>query len=117
MDSGSDAPVGAGYWAVRAMSHMPKRATQHGVFLSGAEAPIAALKPGQEELHRQYFYTTEAKALQETYLAQDSFKDSIYSKSLSKLTLPEDYLEKTQAVKIPLPGPGGYLGTEHWTSE
>jgi hypothetical protein len=99
------------------MRHMPKRATQHGVFLSGSEAPIAALKPGQEELHRTQFYTTEAKPLQETYLAQDSFKDSIYSKSLSKLTLPDDYTERTQAIKIPPPGPGGYSGTEHWTSE
>eukprot|EP00746_Dinoflagellata_sp_MGD_P071455 gnl/MRDRNA2_/MRDRNA2_29103_c0_seq1.p1 gnl/MRDRNA2_/MRDRNA2_29103_c0~~gnl/MRDRNA2_/MRDRNA2_29103_c0_seq1.p1 ORF type:complete len:297 (-),score=50.78 gnl/MRDRNA2_/MRDRNA2_29103_c0_seq1:146-931(-) len=99
------------------MAHMPKRAAQHGVFQSGAEAPISALKPGQEELHRKHFYTTEAKPLQETYLAQDSFKDSIYRKSLSKLTLPEDYLEVTQPIKVPPPGPGGYEGTDHWISE
>jgi len=113
----SETPAGAGLRAVRAMAHMPKRSTQHGVFLSGAEAPIAALKPGQDELHRKHFYTTEAKPLQETYLAQDSFKDSIYRKSLSKLTLPEDYLERQQPVKVPPPGPGGYSGTDHWTSE
>jgi hypothetical protein len=96
---------------------MPKRSTQHGVFLSGAEAPIAALKPGQEDLHRQHFYTTEAKPLQETYLAQDSFRDSVYRKSMSKLTLPDDYLEVAQAIKVPPAGPGGYSGTDHWTSE
>jgi len=117
MDSGYETPAGAGLRAVRAMSHMPKRATQHGVFLSGAESAIAALKPGQEDLHRQHFYTTEAKPLQETYLAQDAFKDSIYRKSLSKLTLPEDYLERMQSIKVPPAGPGGYSGTDHWTSE
>lgn len=100
------------------MAHMPKRATQHGVFLSGAEAAIAALKPGQEELHRQHFYTTERKPLQETYLAQDSFRESVYTKSLAKLTLPEDYVDPAQTIKpFVQKNPPGYTGTEHWTSE
>jgi len=129
MDSGSDeiAPTGlagAGWRAVRAMAHMPKRVTQHGIHLSGAEAPIASLKPGQEELHRQHFYTTEAKPLQETYLAQDSFKETIYQKSLSKLTLPEDYSDRAKPVLTKAQemfgrsgAVTGYSGTDHWTSE
>jgi len=112
------APAGAGMRAARAFAHMPKRATQHGVFLPGNEAPIAALKPGQEELHRQQFYTTEAKPLQETYLAQDSFKESVYRTSLSKLTLPEDYLEVSKPIRpVKASHPPGYSGTDHWTSE
>jgi len=108
------------------MAHMPKRATQHGVFLSGSEAPIASLKPGQEELHRQHFYTTEAKPLHETYLSADAFKETLYQKQQSKLTLPEDYVDRqrpviTKAQEMFGMGNsgvvGGYSGTDHWTSE
>lgn len=117
----SDVAAGAGMRAVRAMSHIPKRATQHGVFLSGAEASITSLKPGQDQLHRQNFYLTEAKALQETYISQDQFKDSVYSKSISKLTLPEDYHEPARPIR-PAATTGAYksgfyAGTGHWKSE
>lgn len=100
------------------MAHVPKRATQHGIFMSGSETSPPALKPGQNELHRQDLYITESKPWQEPYLFQDQFNDSHYTKSIARVTLPEDYEDPTKPCKPPTitagcdPG-----GTEHWKSE
>lgn len=101
------------------MAHVPKRATQHGIFLSGAEAPIVTLKPGQKVLHRDGFYTAETKALEETYLSQDQFKKSLYKKGISELTQPVDYKDPQKPIPPVVSGgsSGSYLGAGHWRSE
>lgn len=99
------------------MAHIPKRATQHGIFLSGCEVSPPALKPGQVELHRQDLYSTEAKPVKEPYLFQDQFNDSHYVTSTGRATLPEDYENPTQAQKPPEVTIGGSGGTQHWRSE
>lgn len=103
------------------MAHVPKRATQHGLFLPGAEAPVVSLKPGQQELERRGFYTTEAKALEETYLSQDQFNESIYAKAISHGTLPVDYEDPQKPTQkrnaAATAGTGGHMGTGHWRSE
>lgn len=95
---------------------IPKRATQHGVFLSGAEAEICALKPGQSQLHRTNFYTTEAPALRETYISQNEDKDSVYKKDISRAMLPEDYYDRVQSI-YPAHHKIKPSGAAHWSSE
>jgi len=104
------------------LAYVPKRATQHGIFLSGREAPIVTLKPGQKELHRDGFYTAETKALEETYLSQDAFKKSVYTKNISELTQPVDYKDPQKPIPPVVSGSGSGLDAErfrtlHWRSE
>lgn len=100
------------------MAHIPKRATQHGVFLPGHETARPCLKPGQDQLCRQNYYTTEAKDLEETYLADNAFQDSVYRKDIARATMPEDYEEPVKPMIPPNPkNEAGYTGSAHWRSE
>lgn len=100
------------------MSHIPRRATQHGIFLSGCETSPPVLKPGQTELQRQDLYSKEAKPVQEPYLFQDQFVDTIYNKQIARITLPEDYEDPTTTLAPPSVTCGGEAGgTAHWVSE
>jgi len=100
------------------MSHIPRRATQHGIFLSGCETTPPVLKPGQTELQRQDLYSKEAKPVQEPYLIQDQLADSIYNKQIANITLPEDYKNPQQPLAPPSVTCGGEAGgTAHWVSE
>lgn len=87
------------------------------IFLSGDEVAPVALKPGQASLDRQ-LYTNEARAHEETYVAADNPKGSIYGVNHSGWTRPEDYMD---VVKPFLPTEpktaGGHHGTAHWGSE
>jgi hypothetical protein len=100
------------------MAHIPKRATQHGIFLSGSEISPPELKPGQTELHRQDLYTLEAKPVKDPYLFQNQVADSNYTLSIAQITLPEDYEDPAQPYKPWQPpanvNVGG--GTDHWKS-
>jgi len=100
------------------MTHIPRRATQHGIFLSGCEVTPPVLKPGQTELQRQELYCKEAKAVHEPYLFQDQMCDSTYNKQIAKVTLPEDYKDPQKPL-VPRSetcvGESG--GTAHWVSE
>jgi len=100
-------------------AHIPKRATQHGIHLAGSEITPPELKPGQTDLRRQDLYTSEAKPVQAPYLFQDQFQDSSYSRSLARITLPEDYVDPVAAFKPPdvRPDVSDAGGTAHWTSE
>mmetsp|Transcript_70938 Transcript_70938/g.122975 ORF Transcript_70938/g.122975 Transcript_70938/m.122975 type:complete len:261 (-) Transcript_70938:88-870(-) len=98
-------------------TYIPKRATQHGIFLSGSETSPPSLKPGQKELYRQDLYSEEAKPFQEPYIIQDQFHESVYKKHTSNLTLPEDYVNYDDAdKKISAPKPAD-SGTAHWKSQ
>mmetsp|Transcript_167592 Transcript_167592/g.538210 ORF Transcript_167592/g.538210 Transcript_167592/m.538210 type:complete len:314 (+) Transcript_167592:107-1048(+) len=55
---------------VQQLSHMPKRATQHGCYMPSWEVPPTDLKPGQTSLTRQV-YAEEAKRLEDTYINAD----------------------------------------------
>lgn len=101
---------------IAGLSSIPKRVTQHGVFLSGAEAPIASLKPGQQQLHRQGFYTTEVPALRETYLTEHGFKESVYKKEHSSARLPEDYQDPQKPILRPQEAITHKVSS-HWVSE
>lgn len=102
------------------MAHIPKRATQHGVFLAGNEVPRPCLKPGQDQLCRQNYYTTEAKDLEHTYLAYEMSrtKNSEYQKNIAQQTSPVDYEDPQKPLIPPCPvNKAGHMGTGHWRSE
>jgi hypothetical protein len=110
-----------------ALDHVPKRATQHAVYLASDEAPLPSLKPGQVGPERQDFYTTaaEARPLRETYLTANQTAKSIYKEFTSENGIPEDYLDKV-AAKAPAtqtndPGPDPtrnvHRATDHWVSQ
>lgn len=117
MALGKSASTGSLRIAGAELSHIPKRAAQHGIFLSSIEVTPISLKPGQNSTQRQV-YTEEAKQLQETYMKPDLPATSVYSKSVSNLLRPEDYMNPTKPI-IPseAPGGGGHWGTGHWKSE
>jgi len=98
------------------MAHIPKRATQHGLFVPSAETAPPTLKPGQRELRRRDLYSDEVKPQRETYFTQDQFKGSEYSKEVADVMLPEDYVFRTKSCKPPHI-PLGALNTSHWRSE
>lgn len=74
------------------MQHVPKVATQHGLFVSSSETEEPRLKPGQQELHRRGVYSFEAK---KAFAATTSLALDLQNKSefahMHKTT-PDDYL-------------------------
>lgn len=109
------------------LDHVPKRCTQHSIYLSTDEAPLPSLKPGQMQFERQDFYITAAdsRPLRETYLTANQTNKSVYNVSISANGVPEDYMDKT-AAKAPAtqtndPGPDPtktvHRSASHWTSE
>jgi hypothetical protein len=100
------------------MAHIPKRVSQHSVYTPGFEVAPPCLKPGQDQLCRQNYYTTEAKDIEQTYIAQDQFKQSEYYKNIASRTLPVDYEDPQKPTRPPIvPNTAGHLGTGHWKSE
>jgi hypothetical protein len=100
------------------MSHIPKRATQHSVYLPGYEVQLTSLKPGQVSVQRQV-YMEEAKPLEEPYAAPDGPKKSTYQDHHSTYTKPHHYMNPTQPI-VPSEPPEaslGHQGTGHWRSE
>jgi hypothetical protein len=76
------------------------------------------LKPGQDQLCRQNYYTTEAKDIEETYIAQDQFNHSEYNKNIAQRTLPVDYEDPQKPTRPPIvENTCGHIGTAHWKSE
>mmetsp|Transcript_91131 Transcript_91131/g.262835 ORF Transcript_91131/g.262835 Transcript_91131/m.262835 type:complete len:281 (+) Transcript_91131:98-940(+) len=71
--------------------HIPKRATQHGLFVSSIETEPTNLKPGQTELHRRGLYVSEGKRafIEKTFLSLDLPHRSEYSNA--QATKPEHY--------------------------
>lgn len=71
--------------------HIPKRATQHGLFVSATETEATTLKPGQTELHRTGLYVGEGKRAfgANTFLALDVPNRSEYT--VGQRTRPENY--------------------------
>lgn len=105
------------------MAHVPKRATQHGLHITGPELAPTALKPGQRELHRRGVYAAAAGEPCESYLAEELIAESEYGKAIARNTRPKDYV-----VPRPTPpaadgaprdsvGSGCGSGTRHWRSE
>jgi len=93
--------------------------------MSGCETVPPALKPGQTQLYREDLYCNEAKPQEEPYLTQDQFAESVYVKTVSKITLPEDYEDPTKPYKPPDLEAAEMLhstkkcsgGTSHWKTE
>jgi hypothetical protein len=112
---------------VAVLDHVPKRATQHGVYLPTEEAPLPSLKCGQPVPGRVDFYATaaEARPLRVTYLTDNQTNDSIYKATISKNGIPEDYMDKVAArapatqTEDPGPDPSKTVcrTTAHWSSE
>lgn len=99
-----------------AMPHVPKRATQHSVFLPAYEVLPPQLKCGQFSLQRQ-MYAEEAKTLQDTYLAPDRAAKSTYQAACSFAT-PQDYEDPDKPFKPMEPVcEGGHRGCAHWVSD
>mmetsp|Transcript_167591 Transcript_167591/g.538207 ORF Transcript_167591/g.538207 Transcript_167591/m.538207 type:complete len:278 (+) Transcript_167591:107-940(+) len=101
---------------VQQLSHMPKRATQHGCYMPSWEVPPTDLKPGQTSLTRQV-YAEEAKRLEDTYINADRPADSHYCEAIAKILTPEAYKNPTKPILQKEPGAGyGHHGTAHWKS-
>lgn len=98
------------------LSHMPKRSTQHGVFLAGFEMLPATLKPGQKALERQ-LYTEEAKLREDTYIATDLAPQSTYQLGTALQTNVSDYINPARPIKPTQPTDGlGHHKVGHWCS-
>lgn len=98
------------------MTHVPKRVTQHGIFMPGFEVPPTQLKPGQASLQRQ-LYMQEARDHEETYLEKDLPKGSVYQRTIESKTQPSDYFYPQKPIKQTQPPPGeGHHATGHWKS-
>lgn len=103
--------------AGRELSHIPKRATQHTVFLSGDEVQPVSLKVGVRELKRQ-MYTEEADLHHETYLDTDNEKGSQYQRAIGNWTIPDDYKNPRAPIRQKQNNFGcGHQGSAHWRSE
>merc|ERR1719382_702407 len=107
------------------MEHIPKRATQHGLFVSGEETEPPTLKPGQYELHRRGLYTLEAKAALAATAYVDADLPARSEYQVSRKTRPEQYTPRHPASRK---GPCQQLtqeqgrelarsGAAHWQSE
>jgi len=91
----------------------------HTVFLAGYEVARPCLKPGQDQLLRQNYYTSEQKPIEETYVAEDmSTQFSEYHKNISTRTMPVDYEDPQKPMRPPVvENTAGHTGTAHWRSE
>jgi len=98
------------------LSHIPKRATQHGIYMPSHEVPPTSLKPGQASLTRQ-LYTEEVKDHKETYLESDMSQNfSVYARDNQRV--PKDYTNTRPPIVPAEPeDDGGHMGTGHWKSE
>lgn len=114
---GASENINALQGAGAAMSHVPKRATQHGLFLPSAEVLPPSLKPGQLQLQRQV-YGEEARAHKETYISLGKPQKSVYGRDFSDLLTPEDFTNVTKPIKQLGPDEsGGQRGASLWRSE
>lgn len=79
-----------------AYDFIPKRVTQHGIFVSSSETEAPNLKPGQKDLHRRGLYTVEAKTAfaATTYLALDLPARTEYT--ASNKSQPEHYMHRDE---------------------
>jgi len=114
--SSNPALVAAGASALK-MSHIPKRSTQHGIYMPAWEVPPTQLKPGQLSLERQ-LYMDEVKDHEETYMETDLEKGSVYQRSIASKLQPKDYYYPQKPIRQSEPKEGGgHHGTAHWKSE
>ncbi|CAL1168913.1 unnamed protein product [Cladocopium goreaui] len=104
--------------AAASMSHVPKRATQHALFLASWEVPPACLKPGQATSGSRVVYSEEAPDLKTTYLSERHPPKSMYAETVSLLTTPQDYKNPVQPIrqKEPPASSVGHRGAQHWSS-
>jgi len=97
------------------MDHVPKRATQHGLFVSASEIAPTVMKPGQTDLCRKGLYTTEAGGVPpETYLDPD--RPARAESTLSLKSKPEFYknTERWGPKNVDTSWSSG--GASHWQS-
>lgn len=95
-------------------AHIPKRATQHGCFLSSSEAQQPELKPGQMSLERNV-YAEEARDLSETYVTPDKPVPSVYGTTY--IGKSDHYKNPTRPIRQSEPSEYcGHRGTGHWRS-
>eukprot|EP00401_Gymnodinium_catenatum_P019682 CAMPEP_0117530044 /NCGR_PEP_ID=MMETSP0784-20121206/38140_1 /TAXON_ID=39447 /ORGANISM="" /LENGTH=260 /DNA_ID=CAMNT_0005326375 /DNA_START=30 /DNA_END=812 /DNA_ORIENTATION=+ len=105
------------------MAHIPRRATQHGLFEPSHDTPLVALKPGQADLRDSAIFDEEAKPPREVYLTQDQTRESVYASTIGVMTLPEDYASPVKPIRPPRSVVGATgagiasSGTAHWVSE
>mmetsp|Transcript_57515 Transcript_57515/g.168428 ORF Transcript_57515/g.168428 Transcript_57515/m.168428 type:complete len:264 (+) Transcript_57515:136-927(+) len=102
------------------MAHIPKRATQHGLYISGEDTIPVNLKPGQQELWRRGIYSQDNHGPAESYLSQELQAKSEYSRTILSSTLPEHYLEPRKPHRRPVFETSGGMtagGADGWRSE
>ncbi|CAK9049283.1 unnamed protein product [Durusdinium trenchii] len=100
------------------MTHVPKRATQHALFLASWEVAPPCLKPGQATAGSRAVYSEEAPDPKTTYVAERLPPKSMYGETVSELTVIEDYKNPTQPIrqKEPSASSVGHRGAAHWSS-
>jgi len=104
------------------VDHVPKRVTQHGLFVSAVETEPTTLKPGQHELHRRGLYTLEAKLGLESTSLPDKDLPARSEYQASHVTRPEHYthtepLSKQYLCQSPRGVALAKSGAAHWQSE
>lgn len=101
------------------MAHIPKRATQHGLYICGKETVPIALKVGQQDLHRKGLYTSEMPDHSDNYLAQDLPHKSEYGRSILSSTNPTHYMEPRRPImqRSASESGVGHHNTGHWRSD
>lgn len=102
-------------------AHVPKRATQHGLYVSTQETIPPTLKPGQSDLRRKGLYDFEARKTfsQTTSLSLDLGNRSVL-REMQMATSPDDY--RKTAVSARPPDTSASAGVapasaRHWQTE
>lgn len=102
------------------MAHIPKKATQHGLYVSGEETIPVSLKPGQQDLVRRGIYSQDLPDDSQSYLAHELPAKSEYARTILSSTLPEHYFTPRQPHRRPVfeaSGGASRGGAEGWQSE
>lgn len=102
------------------MAHIPKKATQHGLFIAGQETVPVSLKPGHTDLYRRGIYSQDSPEDGQSYLSHELPAKSEYARTILSSTLPEHFFMPRKPHRRPVfEASGGKEqgGAETWRSE
>jgi len=100
-------------------THIPRRAANHGTYVSMADAARPALKPGQTHLSERQLYSSEAGAPQSTYLQAHRPTGSQYA-HMGQHVAAQKYSESAAKSQRPVRNTEdapGHRSCSHWRSE
>lgn len=99
-------------------AHIPKRVTQHGMYVPNEDVLPVTLKPGQRDTIGSNIYDEEKKKNAHTYIAQDRVaRETLYTGSHGGNTAPQDYAPPKSYKPVEHDWTEAGSGTGHWQSE